>query len=107
MERQKVLNLFSSFGQLVRADLIKCWKIFHSEVDPGLLDGFTVAVDRRTRGHSFKIVVPSCVLEIRSFIHVWVIQWWYSLSELAVTQPALSYFKRELKELDDLLYTVL
>ena len=52
----------------MRADLIKCWKIFHSEVNTGLLDGFTVAVDRRTLGHSFKIVVPRCVLEMTFFI---------------------------------------
>ena len=44
-ERLKVLELFSIFGRLLRADLVKCWKIFHSEVDIGLLDGFTVAVD--------------------------------------------------------------
>ena len=51
MWKLKVLDLFSIFGQLVRADLIKCWKIFHSEVDIGLLDGLTVAVERRTHGH--------------------------------------------------------
>ena len=67
VERLKVLNLFSIFGHLVRADLIKCWKVFNSEVDVGLLDGFTVAVDRRTHGHSLKIVVPRCVLEMRLF----------------------------------------
>ena len=48
----------------MRADLIKCWKIFHSEVDIDLVDGFTVAVDRRTCGHSFKIEVLWCVLEM-------------------------------------------
>ena len=52
MERLKALQLFSIFGRLPRTDLIKGWKIFHSEVDACLLDGFTVAVDQRTRGHS-------------------------------------------------------
>ena len=50
VERLKVLELFSIFGQLLRADLVKYWKIFPSEVDIGLIDGFTLPVDRRTRG---------------------------------------------------------
>ena len=37
--------------------MLICWKTFHSEVDIGLLDGFTVPIDRRTRRHSFKVVV--------------------------------------------------
>ena len=83
--------------------LNKCLKIFHSEVDIGLLDGFTVAVDRRTRGHIIKIVVSRCALEMRGFFHVRVIQRWNSLFEHTVTQPALSSFKRELdRELGDL-----
>ena len=67
MERLRVLELFSIFGRLLRAVLVKCWKIFYSEVNIGLLDGFTVAVGRRTRGHSFKGVVPRCELEIDVF----------------------------------------
>ena len=57
--------MFSIFGQLLRADLVKCWKIFYSEVNIGVLDGFTAAVDRRTRGQTFKAVVPRCELEMR------------------------------------------
>ena len=95
VEKLKVLEFFSIFSRLVRTYLIKYWKIFHSEVDIGLLDGFTVAVDQRTHSHSFKIVVPRCVLEMRRhFFHVWIIQQWNSLSEHTVMQPALSSFKR-------------
>ena len=66
VERLKAVEMFSIFGRLLRADLIdKCFKIFHSEVDNGLLDGFTVAVDQRTRGHSFKVVMPKCELDMR------------------------------------------
>ena len=93
-ERLKVLELFSIYGKLLRADLVKCWKIFHSEVDICLLDGFTVSVDRRTRGYSFNVVVPRCELKM-TFFHVRVIQQWNSLSEQAVMQPALLSFKRE------------
>ena len=65
MERLKVLKLFSNFGQFLKDDLVKCWNIFHSELHVGLLDGFTVAVDQRTRGHSFKVVVPRCNSEMK------------------------------------------
>ena len=85
MASLKILEFISIFGRLVRADLIKCWKIFHSEVDTGLLDGFTVAVDRRSCDHSFKIVVQRCVLEMRRrCFHVRVIQWRNSSSENTV-----------------------
>ena len=62
-QRLKTLKLFSIFGRLLRADLIKCWTIFHFEVDIGLLDEFTLTVDQRIRGHLFKGVVPRCELE--------------------------------------------
>ena len=90
------------------ADLIKCWKIFHSEVDISLLDELTVAVDQRTHGHTLKVVIPMCELEMRRFFHARVIQRWNSLSESAVMQPTLSSFKQEFdKELENLLYSVL
>ena len=109
VERLKVLELVSIFGQLLRAEIVNYWKIFHSEVDIGLLDGFTVvAIYRRTRGHSFKAVVPRSELEMKCFFHVRVFHRWNSISEHAVTQPALSSFKRKLdKELGYLLYLVL
>ena len=52
------LGLYSVAGRLLRADLIKVWKLFHRE-DRELLDGL---FDRRThastRGHEFKLAVP-------------------------------------------------
>ena len=63
--RLKTLELFYIFGRLLRADLSKCWKSFHFEVDIGLLDGFAVTIDRRTRGYSCKGVIPRCELETR------------------------------------------
>ena len=54
-----------------------CWKIFHSEdyIKANCSRRwFTVAVDRRTRVCSFKIVVPRCELEIRRrFFHEFII----------------------------------
>ena len=46
-ERLKKLHLFSFYGRLLRADIIKYWKIFHGEVDAGLPCIFTVAIDRQ------------------------------------------------------------
>ena len=47
-ERLKELGLFSIYGRLLRADVIKCWKIFHGEVDVGLRGTFSIAIDRWT-----------------------------------------------------------
>ena len=55
MERLKVLDFFSIFDHLVRADLIKYYKTFRSEI--GYLEGFLVAGYQRICGHSFRIVV--------------------------------------------------
>ena len=61
-----------------------------------------------TRGHTFKIVVPTCKLKMmRRFSYTRVIKQWKSLSECTVMQPGLPSFKKELdKKLGDLLYTV-
>jgi hypothetical protein len=66
-ERLDSLNLFSICGRLLRADLIKHWKAFHSEgsQDVGLSQMFVVAPQGRTRGHPFKLSVPRCSTDIR------------------------------------------
>ena len=67
MLRLKNLGLYSAYGRLVRADLIKCWKIFHSERNIGMLNIFLLVVDRRTQGRSLKIVLPRCDQELEIF----------------------------------------
>ena len=64
VEILKASELFSILDILLKPDII-CWNIFHFEVEIGLIDGFTVAVDRRTRGQSFKVVVARCELNMR------------------------------------------
>ena len=77
------------------ADIIKCWMIFHGELDVGLRGIFSMAVDRRTRGHSLKLVLPRCNLEMQKrFFHVRAVQRWNSLSEHTVMHTALPSFKR-------------
>ena len=101
--------MFSIYGRLLRADIIKCWKIFHRIADVGLQDSFTLAFDRKTRGHSFRVVLPRCDLEMRKrFFHVRVIQKWNSLSNHTVVQSTLPSFKSVLDpELGDALCAVL
>ena len=41
-QRLRQLNLYSVYDRLLRADIIKCWKVFHCEVDVGLCDLFLV-----------------------------------------------------------------
>ena len=64
-DRLKALGVFSIYGRLLWADSIKCWKIFNEIADVRLRDSFTLAFDRRFHGHSFKVVLPRCDLEMR------------------------------------------
>ena len=49
------LDLFSVEGRLLRADIIKCWKILHIQCGIYPEDIFVLARSGITRGHSFKI----------------------------------------------------
>ena len=50
-ERLQILNLFSVKGRLLRADMIKCWKIFHGKsiIQPN--DLWDLSINQRLRGH--------------------------------------------------------
>ena len=88
-ERLRTLKLYSIYGRLMRADLIKCWKVFHSEIDVGLQDLFTMSVEWRTCGHPLKVVLPRCELELWRFFQVCVVQRWNALSVQAVMKTSL------------------
>ena len=55
-QRLKDLDLFSVDGELLRADVIKCWKIFHSKCGINPEDIFVLAGSGITHGHRFRIV---------------------------------------------------
>ena len=97
--RLKLLNLYSVKGRLLRADLIKYWKIFHGKcvISPDRL--FPPISDSRTRGHPFKIGVLRSVLECRrrSF-GVRCVSIWNSLPSEVVCCTTLSAFKSLLHE---------
>ena len=52
-DRLQVLDLYSVKGRLLRADLIKYWKIFHGECSIRPTDIFSMAPVLGTRGHRF------------------------------------------------------
>ena len=105
-QRLKTLDLYSVKGRLLRADIIKCWKIFHGMSGVVPTDIFLMAPLRGTiRGHKFKIFVPQASCEARHrFFSVRVVRHWNALpAELAETDN-LSTFKRGLSDFmgDDL-----
>ena len=96
-ERLKDLNLYSVQGRLLRADLIKCWKIFHgqSSIAPSVL--FTLSSVTSTRGHRFKIAKPHVSVECRRrFFSVRCIDVWNSLPDYVVGADSVDIFKRGL-----------
>ena len=54
-QRVKDLDLFSVEGMLLRADVIKCWKIFRSKSEICPEDIFVFARSGITRGHRYEI----------------------------------------------------
>ena len=75
--RLRDLGLYSVSGRLLRADLIKIWKVLHCGQDSELAELCEVCVTSRTRGHSLKLVMPACRSETfrRDFVVRRVLLW--------------------------------
>ena len=96
-ERLQRLNLYSVKGRLLRADLIKCWKIFHGECGIQPTDIFVMAPALGTRGHRFKILLPHCSTEARKrYFTVRCISPWNSLPDSVVALDTVHAFKSAL-----------
>ena len=67
----KKSGLFSITGRLVRIDLIRIWKVFHSEIDVGLSDMFEYASNTRTSGHAYKLSIPLCRKHVKKRFLCW------------------------------------
>ena len=96
-ERLKSLNLYSVKGRLLRADLIKCWKIFHglSPIDPS--DFWDTDSDHRTRGNRFKIKVSRQQLDTTTrFFFERIVKDWNSLPDWVVGSASIAEFKSSL-----------
>ena len=96
-DRLQALNLYSVRGRLIRADLIKCWKIFHNHSSIMPEDLFTLSTTTYTRGHRFKIAKPHTSLECRRrFFSIRCIDLWNSLPDNAVSCDSVTSFKTHL-----------
>ena len=104
--RLAILDLYSIKGRLLRADLLKCWKIFHGKcgLQPG--DIFILAPSVGTRGHRFKIAYSFCSTESkRRFFSQRCVFAWNSLPDDVVALGSVESFKRALhRTLGPLLY---
>jgi hypothetical protein len=98
--RLRVLNLFSIKGRLLRADLIKYFKILCCDSDGFDLSGlFQRSPGGRTRGHAHKLVMPRCSLEVsRRFFNVRCVRIWNELPSDVVESSCVSTFKAGLME---------
>ena len=96
-QRLRELNLYSVKGRLLRADLLKYWKIFHGECGIAPEEMFSLNHRGVTRGHRFKIEHVRCVLEChrRSFA-VRCVGIWNSLPDNLVGCDSVEAFKRGL-----------
>ena len=54
-DRLKALYLYTIKSRLWRADILKCWKIFHGKCGIRPADLFVMAPEVSTRGHRFKL----------------------------------------------------
>ena len=97
--RLQSLDLYSIKGRLLRADMIKCWKIFHgfSSIQPA--DLWTLDDNNRTRGHRFKVKVSRSQVDARArFFSCRTIRDWNSLPDHVVGSDSLSEFKNLLAQ---------
>ena len=96
-------------GRLLRSDLIKIWKVLHCGEDSQLAELFIVSQISRTRGYSYKLVVPTCRTEVfRIFLGVRRVFLWNSLPAEIAETDSLDVFKRGLNDfLGDVLFEVL
>ena len=95
--RLRNLKLYSVHGRLLRADLIKVWKIFYgmSPIRPS--DLFLLHTSSSTRGHPFKIFIPHTNYDIRKrFFSVRVLNVWNRLPGSVVLSQSLQAFKKNL-----------
>ena len=94
--RLKALNMFSLGRRYKRGDMIEVYKIFNGLDDLKVEDFFVLDTDGR-RGHSRKLKVQSCRLDIRKYsFSVRVVDLWNRLSEETVCSDTLTTFKKRL-----------
>lgn len=95
--RLQKLDLYSVKGRLLRADMLKCWKIFHGHcpISPGRF--WDLNADGKTRGHSLKIKHCRGQIDARTrFFSHRVVRDWNDLPGWLVNESSLPQFKKGL-----------
>jgi hypothetical protein len=85
----------------LRADLLMCYKIIRHSVDLNQGDFFTMSSMIKTRGNSYKLIVPISRINARAnYFSVRIINAWNRLSDEMVNASSLSSFKYKLTNTD-------
>ena len=93
-DRLSRLNMYSVKGRLLRADLLKYFRIFSGLSVLSPTDFFVLSPTVGTRGHRFKILKPRTSLESRRrFFSVRRIDIWNSLPDVLVGCGSVDQFK--------------
>jgi len=97
-QRLRKLNLSTLRYRRHRGDMIEVYKILHGIYDKVISEGILhLAHDRRTRGHSLKLVTQYSKMELRrNCFSVRVIRPWNSLPEFVVSATSVQMFESRL-----------
>ena len=96
-ERLRELGLYSIYGRLLRADLIKIWKVYRGNLDPELQGLFDRATHPATRGHSLKLAVPRSRTDMaKRFLSARCVRIWNQIPDTAIQSETVQGFKRYL-----------
>lgn len=97
-DRLSDIDLFSVQGRLLRADIIKCWKIMHGCASFDSRRLFQRAPNIGTRNHAYRIGYTHCSLQCRRRVFsLCVVGIWNSLPSSVVELNDIDLFKSALK----------
>jgi hypothetical protein len=105
--RLRALDLFSIRGRVLRAGLIKYWKVLCCDMEGFDLNVlFQRAVDVRMRGHQYKLIMPLYATDVRKrFFNVRHVKIWNSQPCAVVESTSVSRFKVSLADfVNDMLF---
>ena len=98
-ERLRRLELYSVKGRFLRADLLKCWKVFHNKCAINPEEIFNLAPHSGTRGHALKLSPKHVNLECRKrFFSERCINNWNRLPSSIVECTSIDTFKKHLHD---------
>ena len=93
-ERLRELGMYSIYGRLLRADLIKIWKVYRGNLDPDLQGLFDRASHPATRGHSLKLAVPRYRTDMaRRSLSARCVRIWNQIPDTAIQSETVQGFK--------------